>query len=128
MGTLERHIQAAARGAAGAGGGLEEQEVEQPGAEQVLHLPFELDPWEAAGESGGLSDKWNDGKGGKNTRTGWDCLPLFPFGSRQYFLLLQCLHLGLLHLTSLQRLDGDGFFTSQPMWSGQKISTQEMSE
>lgn len=41
---LERHIQAAARGAACAGGGLEEQEVEQPGAEQVLHLPLELDP------------------------------------------------------------------------------------
>ena len=34
--------------------------------------------------------------------------------------------IGRPHLTSLQRLDGDGSFTSQPMWSGQKISTYQI--
>ena len=78
----KRQIQATARGAAGPGGGLEEQEVEQAGAEQVLHLPLKLDPLQTAGELGGLSDKWSAGKGGKNRRTGQNCLPLLLFGPR----------------------------------------------
>ena len=70
------HIQASARGAACPGGGLEEQEVGQAGAEQVLHLPLELDPPLAAGELVGLRDKWSAGKGGKSRRTGENWLPL----------------------------------------------------
>ena len=76
---LERHIQATARGAAGAGSRLEEQEVEQPGAEQVLHLPLEPGRGQVAGESVGPRDRWKDGSGGKKWRTGWKCFPQFSF-------------------------------------------------
>ena len=108
------HIQATARGAACPGGGLEEQEVGQAGAEQVLHLPLELDPPLAAGELVGLRDKWSAGKGGKSRRTGENWLPLS--GPSKF----QCFLQGRPRLTNLPRLDGDGSFTSQLMWSGEK--------